>query len=653
MAGAAPQTATAAATAAASGGSSNGVLNGSRPAYDVHGPASQENSTLSKPQSLAGSYRQNPAGRSRMPLSHVTPNRKGTGEPRFLDNDIPENMWRPDEDDPEGWIHRDKLAKIESEELQAAGIGLATRRQYGKAGWRGSSRDRKADDAFERREDKTPRLAESPLTEEEGERMNWDLRSADEVAAEPINTIHHGSQSALKKAGSRIPVLTSSPHPIPPERLERDTPLPRKRTISNSMSPEDAAWADKKHARKSSSASQAALDTAEESSTPAGRSSTGSKSASPTKQRAHIDPSSASESPLSHKLPPAAARKASADAQKNGSGQNAAGAAGAATTTTPQGQRSQTKAQDPERPRTAVNRPEGDPPWLATMYKPDPRLPPDQQIIPTHARLQQAAQWEAEGAVPKTYDRNFVPLAVHDPETLARPAPGPSNPAQDSHERTGQSGTWPLKATGNSKNANDGRPGTGGSSIGGYSTMPKVVNVPSAQQHSSLSGSRPNQPVRFQEPASQGRRGEKDEDDGMVKKGSHLQNTAKLSFLNPIRSSFRSFFTAPTVSAATMSAAKQKAQQIIDENGVVVFSKSWCPYCRATKTLLNEKKAKFYLLELDEVDDGNAIQDALEDLTGQRSVPNIFIGQKHIGGNSDLQSKRGELDGLLKSAGAI
>lgn len=52
-------------------------------------------------------------------------------------------------------------------------------------------------------------------------------------------------------------------------------------------------------------------------------------------------------------------------------------------------------------------------------------------------------------------------------------------------------------------------------------------------------------------------------------------------------------------------------------------------------------------------DDGAAIQDALEEITTQRSVPNIFIKQQHIGGNSDLQAKKGQLDGLLKDAGAI
>jgi len=104
-----------------------------------------------------------------------------------------------------------------------------------------------------------------------------------------------------------------------------------------------------------------------------------------------------------------------------------------------------------------------------------------------------------------------------------------------------------------------------------------------------------------------------------------------------------------------MSAAKIKAQSIIDGNPVVVFSKSYCPYCRATKTLLNEKLGsdKYFLMELDQVEDGAALQDALEDITGQRSVPNVFIGKKHIGGNSDLQAKRGELDGLLQGAGAL
>lgn len=50
-----------------------------------------------------------------------------------------------------------------------------------------------------------------------------------------------------------------------------------------------------------------------------------------------------------------------------------------------------------------------------------------------------------------------------------------------------------------------------------------------------------------------------------------------------------------------MEAAKVKAQGLIDDNGVMVFSKSYCPYCRATKALLTENGAKFQTIELDQV----------------------------------------------------
>lgn len=55
------------------------------------------------------------------------------------------------------------------------------------------------------------------------------------------------------------------------------------------------------------------------------------------------------------------------------------------------------------------------------------------------------------------------------------------------------------------------------------------------------------------------------------------------------------------------------------------------------------------IVELDEVSEGQDIQDYLADKTGQRTVPNIFISGRHIGGNSDLQSllSSGELKKLV------
>jgi glutaredoxin 3 len=86
----------------------------------------------------------------------------------------------------------------------------------------------------------------------------------------------------------------------------------------------------------------------------------------------------------------------------------------------------------------------------------------------------------------------------------------------------------------------------------------------------------------------------------------------------------------------------------------VVFSKSYCPYCQNTKRILESYDAKYKAIELNQENDGDAIQSALAELTGQRTVPNIFINKKHIGGNSDLEKIKGkDLEALLKEASAI
>lgn len=97
------------------------------------------------------------------------------------------------------------------------------------------------------------------------------------------------------------------------------------------------------------------------------------------------------------------------------------------------------------------------------------------------------------------------------------------------------------------------------------------------------------------------------------------------------------------------SASIEKVNKLIKEKPVFVASKTYCPYCQASLKTLDEVKADPYVLQLNTIDDGSDIQDALEQITGQRTVPNIFIGGKHIGGNSDLQALKssGKLDELL------
>ncbi|KAH0493422.1 hypothetical protein TgHK011_000091 [Trichoderma gracile] len=118
----------------------------------------------------------------------------------------------------------------------------------------------------------------------------------------------------------------------------------------------------------------------------------------------------------------------------------------------------------------------------------------------------------------------------------------------------------------------------------------------------------------------------------------------------------RSFFTsAVRLSPEARMANVKEVQRIIDNNNVVVFSKTWCPYCKATKQTLNDLKAQYEVVELDNRNDGDELQDALLEISGQRSVPNIFFGKKHIGGNSDLQAlaKSGQLKARLEEVGAF
>ncbi|KAI0094515.1 glutaredoxin [Irpex rosettiformis] len=98
-------------------------------------------------------------------------------------------------------------------------------------------------------------------------------------------------------------------------------------------------------------------------------------------------------------------------------------------------------------------------------------------------------------------------------------------------------------------------------------------------------------------------------------------------------------------------AAKDIAENAIAGSTITVFSKTYCPYCKRAKGLLASEfpDVKTEILELDDRDDGNEIQDYLQQKTGQRSVPNIFINQRHVGGCDSIVAlnKQGKLAGLV------
>ncbi|KAL2099591.1 hypothetical protein ACEWY4_003985 [Coilia grayii] len=99
-----------------------------------------------------------------------------------------------------------------------------------------------------------------------------------------------------------------------------------------------------------------------------------------------------------------------------------------------------------------------------------------------------------------------------------------------------------------------------------------------------------------------------------------------------------------------------KAQ--IKGDKVVVFLKPSCPYCVLAKDVLSKYKLKSGHLDFIDIsgeDDMNGIQDYLKQITGARTVPRVFIGEKCVGGGSDVAEldKCGKLEGMLQSIGAL
>ncbi|KAI9143384.1 thioredoxin reductase 3-like protein [Paraphysoderma sedebokerense] len=96
-------------------------------------------------------------------------------------------------------------------------------------------------------------------------------------------------------------------------------------------------------------------------------------------------------------------------------------------------------------------------------------------------------------------------------------------------------------------------------------------------------------------------------------------------------------------------AIKELVKKAIAENGVMIFSKTTCPYCRKAKSFFDSMRVAYNAMELDQRPDGKEIQNHLFELTQQKTVPNIFIHGTHVGGSSDLTELKesGEIYKLL------
>jgi len=98
----------------------------------------------------------------------------------------------------------------------------------------------------------------------------------------------------------------------------------------------------------------------------------------------------------------------------------------------------------------------------------------------------------------------------------------------------------------------------------------------------------------------------------------------------------------------------QYIQKHIKENPVMIFSKTSCSYSSVAKKTLNDLHVNYYVDEIDKLPNCEKIQQAFLTLTGERTVPRIFIGGKCIGGGSETLAlnSQGKLLPLLKESGA-
>ena len=79
---------------------------------------------------------------------------------------------------------------------------------------------------------------------------------------------------------------------------------------------------------------------------------------------------------------------------------------------------------------------------------------------------------------------------------------------------------------------------------------------------------------------------------------------------------------------------------------VVMYTTSWCPYCERARKLLAAKNVTFSEIDIESAAERRA---EMRNRSGRTSVPQIFIGDHHVGGSDELLALEaaGELDALL------
>lgn len=80
---------------------------------------------------------------------------------------------------------------------------------------------------------------------------------------------------------------------------------------------------------------------------------------------------------------------------------------------------------------------------------------------------------------------------------------------------------------------------------------------------------------------------------------------------------------------------------------IVLYVSGWCPYCQRAEGLLTKKGLVYRVIDVDE---DAKLREEMIARSGRRSVPQVFIGDKHVGGCDDLFALEGsgQLDRMIQ-----
>lgn len=79
---------------------------------------------------------------------------------------------------------------------------------------------------------------------------------------------------------------------------------------------------------------------------------------------------------------------------------------------------------------------------------------------------------------------------------------------------------------------------------------------------------------------------------------------------------------------------------------ILVYTTGWCPFCMRAKALLDRKGYPYRELN---VEDEPALREEMMKRSGRRTVPQVFVGETHVGGFDELNAldRAGRLDSLV------